>query len=74
MIDSKQQKEILNGTFQPPTNNTETLEWFKSLRSKLTPEERKIDLTIKKEVFFDFCRWIEEQKSSSLSGRHCGHY
>ena len=31
MIDSTQQEEILNVTFQPPTNNTETLEWFKAL-------------------------------------------
>ena len=68
------QEEIFDETFQPPTSDPTTKEWFKAMESELTDEKRKIDLKIDQKVFHNFCKRVRENKGSSPSGRHCGHY
>ena len=54
------QEEILEGTFQPPTSDPTTKEWFQAMQSELTEEERKIDLQINQKVFQDFYKRARE--------------
>ena len=44
------------------------------MESELTKEEIKIDLKIDQKVFHEFCKRLTENKGSSPSGIHCGHY